>query len=337
MATWGAFDEIPVIDVGQDGPDMAAAIGRACREVGFFYATNHGIDGALWDAIFRETMGFFARPEDEKMPLYIGAGATAYGGGYVPLGGEVTNGLRDWHEAMDFRPSVAPDGTTGSPFARAAPWLAANPDFAAAMRGAWDAYAALGHRIVAAMASSLGLPADHFAPDFKHPLAILRLLNYPLPPATGAQDVQAGIGAHCDYGFLTMVAQDETGGLEVRNARGNWIAAPPRPRTLIVNIGTMVQRWTNDRYRATWHRVRMSRSRPRYSVAFFFEPGHNTVVRPLDVCCGPENPPRYEPCHFGEFIAEKFANNFRRDFAGRGKQYAGGPTAETPTPPEPVG
>lgn len=320
MASQRDFREIPVIDVADIDDATVDAIGQACRDVGFFYAENHGLE-PLWDDLFRETQAFFARPEADKMGLYIGAGSSAYGGGYVPLGGEVTNGLRDWHEALDFRPVVAPDGTTGSPFERSAFWLAANPGFSAVMRAGWDANLRLGHRISSGMARSLGLAGDHFAPFFEHPLAIFRLLEYPVPPSAGAEDVSDGIGAHCDYGFLTMVAQDETGGLEVRNARGEWIVAPPRPGTLIVNIGTMIQRWTNDRYRATWHRVRMSRNKARRSIAFFFEPGHHTVVRPLDTCCSPDDPPRYEPCHFGDFIAEKFANNFRRDFAGRGKAY----------------
>jgi isopenicillin N synthase-like dioxygenase len=311
-----SFSSIPRIDVTAlmrasgacDKREVAEAIAKACEEVGFFYVENHGVPDNLLDDMFREAERFFCLPEEEKMKLYIGRDSSHYRGGYVPLGGETTQERKDWHEALDFQPSVDVTGATGSPFDDPAldelPWLRVT------FSNAWDHLQRLAYRLAGALALGIGLDEDFFATMIHDPLGVLRLLQYPALPEMVPDGVGKGIGEHTDYGMLTILAQDSVGGLEVRNAAGQWIPADHRDRTLLVNIGKVIERLTNDRYRATWHRVRIPKSNTRHSIGFFFEPGYNTVIEPLPVCCNVDQPARYERCRFGEIMAQRYEVSF---------------------------
>jgi isopenicillin N synthase-like dioxygenase len=326
--------QIPVIDVGPlvtPGPDAralrqaASRIGEACRDVGFFYITNHGIPEPESEALLAEAKRFFGLPAAEKMKLRLGQ--TSQFRGFVPVGGEVTAGKTDWHECLDLQPLSGRDATSIAaaaaqrrangrhPLDDPGQWPSCLPSFPAAMMRAWDQRYRLGARIAAGMALSLGLDPDFFAAFAGVELSDLRLIHYPPssgaalpgPPASGDEDY--GFGAHVDYGFLAILQQDGVGGLELRNSAGAWIPAPHIPGTFLVNIGQMMQRWTNDRYRATWHRVRLPAA-DRYTIAFFAEPSFNAVIEPLDTCCDDGNPPRYEPCQFGPYVVELFSKAY---------------------------
>lgn len=328
-----SFSEIPVIDIGPlvtadrtaaDNERTIARLGDACADVGFFYVINHGIPEADSAAALAETKRFFALPLEAKMKIRMGI--TSQFRGFVPIGGEVTGGSSDWHECVDLQPrwgrhasdfaaAVAVRDTGRHPLDDPGQWPQSLPSFSTTMMRAWDDRYELGGRIAAGMALSLGLD-EHFFEPFSGPeLCDLRLLHYPPlgPPAADdgeTADGDFGFGAHVDYGFLTVLQQDEISGLEVRNSEGDWISAPPVPGAFLVNIGEMMQRWTNDRYRATWHRVLRPGTADRYSIPFFFEPRFDARVEPLPVCCDAANPPRYQPCEFGPYSMGRYATAY---------------------------
>ncbi|MET8956029.1 isopenicillin N synthase family dioxygenase [Streptomyces sp. NPDC004393] len=332
-----AFKEVPVIGIGPlvtADPDpeelrlTVERIGEACRDVGFFYITDHGISEADSRALFGAAQEFFALPLEEKMRIRLGI--TEQFRGYVPLGGEVTAGKTDWHECLDLQPESGRQASTIAAAAAArradvhplddpGQWPPALPSFRETVMRAWDQLYGLSARIAAGMALSLGVDEHYFAPYHGVELSDLRMVHYPpynetvgrtAPEELAMEEVESGFGAHVDYGFLAVLQQDEVGGLEVLNAEGAWIPAPHIPGTFLVNIGQMMQRWTNDRYRATWHRVQLPGAVDRYSIPFFFEPAYDAVISPLDVCCDDDNPPRYEAVQFGPYVVELFSKAY---------------------------
>jgi isopenicillin N synthase-like dioxygenase len=318
--------EIPILDIApllasdadpESVRHTAERIDQACRDVGFFYVRNHGITEGDREAAFAEVERFFDLPTAEKMKLCMRESSQFRG--YVPLCGEVTEGKKDWHECFDLQPlsrgsAAAGEGAGVSRHALDDPgqWPEALLSFRQVMMQSWDQLYRLAGKLAEGIALSLGLPARYFEAFAGDELCALRLIHYPpFAETAGADDVEAGMGAHCDLGFLAILQQDEVGGLEVMRADGQWIEAAHIPGTFLVNIGEMMQRWTNDRYRATLHRVRLPGDRSRYAMPFFFEPRYDTVVVPLPVCCDADHPPRYEPFLFGDYLTGRFSKAYR--------------------------
>lgn len=164
-----------------------------------------------------------------------------------------------------------------------------------------DALAALGHRLMRIAALSLGAPADTFVADFDPPTTWLRLLHYPAAPSDRANDLY-GSAPHTDFGCLTILAQDDPGGLQVQTTDGNWINAPPRDDAFIVNVGDMLHRWSNGRLRSTPHRVINKSGRARYSCPFFFDPHVSARIAPLPACVSDKRPAGWTPIGFGDFL-----------------------------------
>ena len=136
----------------------------------------------------------------------------------------------------------------------------------------------------------------------------MRVSNY--PPLENKKNIDHGIGSHIDYGFLTILLQDNISGLEIKNSNNEWFSAPIIPGTFLINIGHMMQRWTNDYYRATIHRVVSPKDEARCSIPFFFEPNFDTVVKPLEKFCSEDNPARYKPIHFGNYLERTFKTSY---------------------------
>jgi isopenicillin N synthase-like dioxygenase len=281
---------VPVIDVSAlvaAGPGrmaVAEQIGAACRAHGFFYVVGHGVDPGLIGRLEAASRRFFALDEPTKMQVRMALGGRAWRG-YFPAGGELTSGRPDWKEGLYFGAELADD----HPLVRAAtPVHGRNlfpslPGFREEVLAYMEALTRLGHTLMEGLALSLGLEASYFAERYTaDPLILFRIFNYPTRPAPEGRDVQWGVGEHSDYGLLTILWQDDVGGLEVKTREG-WTAAPPVPGSFVCNIGDMLDRMTGGRYRSTPHRVALNTSgRDRLSLPFFFDPNFRARVQPVE-------------------------------------------------------
>jgi len=316
-----AFDEIPVIDVSPLlSGDAAArracgkAIGKACAEVGFFYAIRHGVPQPLIEDVFAMAERFFALPLEEK--LEVALRRSLFMRGYFPLEGEITDPSigSDYKEGFDLAldlPLDDPDVVAGKPLHGPNQWPARPPEFRALLLHYYESLVGLGRTLSRGFALALDLPEDFFVRRMAKPTAILRLLHYPpLPAAASRPADQLGCGAHSDYGYLTILAQDAVGGLQVQNRAGRWIAARPVPGAYVCNIGEMMAQWTNDRFAATKHRVVSASGRERYSIPFFFHPDFDTEVSCLASCQSAANPPRYAPTTTGAHILKRLTESY---------------------------
>lgn len=305
-------NSIPVIDLAPwfTGDDrarrrLAADVGDACENVGFLVIEGHGIDPQVIARAFGAAHAFFAQPMADKMEVHFAKSGVQLG--YIPPKAERSDqqGAPDLKEAFDLTHIVEPmpgdDPITARMYGPNL-WPPALPS----MRLASEAYLAamidLGRNLFGIMALALDLPAGAFADHLNRPIAQMRLMRYPMEPES-----RIGIGAHTDYEFLTLVAQDDVGGLEVRTRDGVWAAVPPRPGSFVMNLGEMMMRWTNGRFIATPHRVWCPLTRDRYSVPFFFGPNYETEVVTLSTCTSAERPPRYPPITAGRYLAARLA------------------------------
>jgi len=285
----GEFSRIPVIEIGPlvgrsgDRRAVADAIGRACRECGFFYVVGHGVDPVLQARLEAQAQRFFARPLEEKLAIRMERGGSAWRG-YFPLGAELTSGRPDAKEGIYFGAEL----DASHPLVRAGTPLH-GPNLFPEQEGLRDAVLAwmaamtqLGHALMGGIALSLDLPEDWFATRYtSDPLVLFRIFNY--PEIRRGDDPPWSVGEHSDYGVLTILLQDDAGGLQVKS-RSGWIDAPPLPGSFVCNLGDMLDRMTGGLYRSTPHRVRNAARRDRLSFPFFFDPNWNAAVRPIPGC-----------------------------------------------------
>jgi isopenicillin N synthase-like dioxygenase len=265
---------LPVIDLSEPMTAKAAAIERACRDSGFFYVTGHGVPPSLVARLDAAAREFFALPDAVKMEIAMERGGRAWRG-FFPVGAELTAGRPDRKEGVYF-------GTEDPHADRPLHGRNLFPDQVPALRDAvleyLDKLTGTAQEVLRAVAVSLGLSAEYFASGYtRNPTILFRIFHYP-PAAPDADDW--GVGEHTDYGLLTLLAQDDNGGLAVRTARG-WIDAPPVPGTFVCNIGDMLDRLTGGYYRSTPHRVRNVSGNERLSYPFFFDPDFDAEVPPL--------------------------------------------------------
>ena len=286
---------VPVIDVRAlvaAAPRRAAVaeqIGEACRAHGFFYVVGHGVDPGLCRRLEATSRRFFALDEATKMQWRMARAGRAWRG-YFPAGGELTSGRPDWKEGLYFGSELKED----HPLVRArTPIHGPNlfpdlPGFREDVLAYVEALTRLGHSLMEGLALSLGLESSYFADRYtSDPLILFRIFNYPSRPAPADKDVQWGVGEHSDYGLLTILWQDDVGGLQVKT-RDGWIAAPPLPESFVCNIGDMLDRMTGGLYRSTPHRVALNTSgRDRLSLPFFFDPHFEARVRPIEGLAAP--------------------------------------------------
>ncbi len=281
------FSHIPVIDVGPlvaGGPGqeaVATRLGEACRQSGFFYAVGHGVDEGLQRRLEELSRKFFAQDPESKMRVRMALGGRAWRG-YFRVGDELTSGKPDQKEGLYFGEELAADHPlvrAGTPLHGPNLFPADPPGFRETVLEYVAALTGLGHRLMAGLSLSLGLEESYFADRYTgRPLTLFRIFNYP-PPADAAL---WGVGEHTDYGVLTILKQDEAGGLEVKS-RSCWVAAPPLPGSFVCNIGDMLDRMTKGLYRSTPHRVRNPAPRDRLSFPFFFDPDFFARVAPVDL------------------------------------------------------
>ena len=292
-----APDTVPVVDlsvIGQSrGTETAAALlDAACRDTGFFCIVGHGIDPALLARMDAAARQFFALPEPTKSQIAMAAGGRAWRG-WFPLGVEVTSGIPDGKEGIYFGEELGPDDArvaAGLPLHGANLFPPAVPELRASVLAWIEALTKLGHVLMSLIAQGLGLPADAFRRDLTaDPTVLFRIFRYPDAAAAEAAGLgigEWGVAEHTDYGLLTMLAQDDRGGLQVRGHNG-WMDVAPIENSFVCNIGDMLERMTGGRYRSTPHRVRNTSGSDRLSFPFFFDPSWDAHVTPLPLAVEP--------------------------------------------------
>ncbi len=308
------MDKLPVIDISPlHDLDIAkwkatiAEIDHALQTYGFMYITGHGVKKELIGKLYARAQEFFALPENAKRAISIDKS----GGyrGWSSLGSEkLEKDLpADLKESFDMGIKLSadhPDAKSDNPFycVNLFPEI---PDIQNTAETYFEEVMSVALKVMQAMALALNQTQDFFDQNFDHSTSILRVLHY-LPSEHKTHPDQPGAGAHTDYGCLTILSQDEVGGLQVKHKNGQWIDAPPLEGCYIVNVGDMMARWTNGRYKSTLHRVTGDLKTDRYSVPFFVEPNYNTKVDVLQSCLKPGEQAKYPPIISGEWLASRF-------------------------------
>jgi isopenicillin N synthase-like dioxygenase len=287
--TVSEFSHVPVIDVASlvhhtaERGRTAEQIGAACRESGFFYVVGHSVDESLSRRLEALSREFFAQSESQKMQIAMSRGGRAWRG-YFPVGRELTSGKPDRKEGLYFGaelPADHPAVLSGRPL-HGPNLFPAIPGFRETVLEYLDSLRQLGHRLMSGMSLSLGLDEDYFRQRyFRDPLILFRIFNYPHAVASDGSETPWGVGEHTDYGLLTILRQDDTGGLQVKS-RSRWIDAPPIPGSFLCNIGDMLERLTRGIYRSTPHRVINTSPRDRLSFPFFFDPDFDARMLPVE-------------------------------------------------------
>ncbi|KAI4298418.1 hypothetical protein L6164_031981 [Bauhinia variegata] len=303
--------EIPIIDLSKS-EDLVSEIGRACQKWGFFQVINHGVPIELCRKTEATAKKFFEQtPEEKKKVKRDEVNAMGY------HDGEHTKNVRDWKEVFDYLVG----NTTTIPASHEPhdsklriltnQWPQYPPEFRETLEEYAREVEKLAYKLLELTSLSLGLPADKFNGSFKDQTSMIRFNHYPPCPFP---HLALGVGRHKDAGALTVLAQDDVGGLEVkRKSDGEWIPVKLTPDAFIINVGDTIQVWSNDRYESVEHRVVVNTEMERFSVPFFFMPSHYVWVKPVEELVNEHNPARYREYNWGKF----FANRNRSDFKKR--------------------
>ena len=311
------FTSIPVIDISPlYGDDLAGAravaadIRRASIEAGFFYIRGHHMPPDLMRATLMASKFFFSRPDAEKRAIQVNGAHR----GYVPFA-QTTLGRQykaDLKESFNFAfPFSAddPDVVAGKPLIGVNQWPQGEEVWRGVLEDYYRTLFEVGQRVLEGFAIALEAPRTYFRDLYKRPLVRTRLLHYPPQPEGSGED-QFGAAPHTDWGCMTLLWQDQVGGLQVRNRAGQWIDAPYIEGTFVVNIGDMLERWSNDLFVSTPHRVVNASGRERYSIPMFYDPDFDTAVECLPNCSGTGNPPKYPRTVAGEYITAKYDETY---------------------------
>ncbi len=308
---------LPIIDLGgvraRDPVAMrrvAVEIHAACIDFGFFYATNHGVpDDAIAGAI-AAAYDFFAKPVEVKRAVAINANHR----GFSEMGGALMYGAKrpdrkEFYTIGLELPDDDPDVMAGQRLRGANNWPADMPEFRRAFYNFYEEIGKCGADLLSSVALSLDLDVDFFAPHYRKRLQRTQMIHYPPQPADLGAD-QFGVAPHTDYGCITLLWQDDKGGLQVRDrSTKQWIEAAPIPGTLVINVGDLLGRWSNDRFASTPHRVINRSGAERYSIATFYDPDYGAVVDPRHLGAAASEC-RYEPVLAGDHILQRIADSF---------------------------
>ncbi|MEQ8347654.1 MAG: 2-oxoglutarate and iron-dependent oxygenase domain-containing protein [Sneathiellaceae bacterium] len=315
--------EIPVIDLGPyfsggaaGKAKVAAAVDRACTDIGFLIVTGHGVPAALVEDMRATSRRFFDLPMDAKMAYKMPddryRGYTAYGGEALSysLGDESPPDLK---EGFSIGPcDTAQDAyhAAGGTFFAPNMWPPEMPELRPVWTRYYGAMEGLATDLMRIFALGLGMDEHYFDDKVDRHITNFTAMHY--PPVTGeVLPNQLRGGAHTDYGSLTIVQRDDSpGGLQVQDKSGAWIDAPYIPDSFVINLGDLMAEWTNDRWVSTLHRVvppppQAAATADRMSLLFFHQPNYDARIEVLPTCTGPDNPPRYGNTTSGEHVMEK--------------------------------
>lgn len=312
-------NQLPIIDVGglsssklADRKAVADNIRAACTTNGFFYIANHGVPAGLIDAVQEQTRIFFDRSDDDKRK--VSKTLSKCNRGWEPLKAQALDpgappDLKEtFYMGLELpldHPAVVAGKFNHGPNL----WPQDLLGFKPTMRAYHAAMRDLSERIMISLALSLDLPEDYFDGFNRDPLSTLRLLYYPPHPADAVPG-QTGAGAHTDYGALTMLLQDDNGGLQVRDAGNSWLHAKPIPGTFVFNIGDAIARWTNDLYRSTVHRVVNVSGKSRYSIPFFYSGNADHLLECIPSCLSPGETPKYPTVTVAEHMQQMYQRSY---------------------------
>ncbi|KAK4284655.1 hypothetical protein QN277_001456 [Acacia crassicarpa] len=288
-------------------------VGRACKEWGFFQVINHGVPLNLKNGVEDVSRRFFSQSLEEKKKVARDQTSVP---GYFDA--EHTKNIRDWKEGLDF---LAKDPTP-IPISgdddddRTTQWTNRYPQNPPDLRGTVLEYIEemekLSFKLLELIALSLGLEPRRFHGYYlKDQCSFIRFNHYPACPWP---DQALGVGPHKDPSALTILAAvDEVEGLEVRRKSDQqWIRVKPTPQAFIINIGDVVQVWSNDEYMGAEHRVVVNSEKERFSIPFFFSPAHNTMIEPTKELINEKNPAKYKPYNFGKFLVKRKDGNYQK-------------------------
>ncbi|KAL4740975.1 hypothetical protein BDV11DRAFT_184388 [Aspergillus similis] len=325
------FDSIPIVDLStlnsphiQERQKLADSVRKACIEVGFFYIKNHGIAGELIDRTFEAAHKFFGLSKEQKMECYLAKSKNFRG--YSPLYGEKPSNPElekpaqgALSEAFDIGYELAGDirKGPGDPPPRDKYGLHGDnqwpdepllPGFRKVYLEYFSQVLELSRKLVRILALALDQEENFFDSAVEYPGVASRMLHYPPQPVEG-QGIP-GQAAHTDWECFTILAQDRVPALQVRNNQGHWVAAPPIPGTLVVNIADCLATWSNNRFKSTIHRVVNLTGEERYSIPFFFGVDYNTTISVLGNMGSDENPPCRKPFTAGEYVLQKLSHAY---------------------------
>ncbi len=307
-------DQVPVIDVADlvlDSSSAAArpaidAIAQAAQTWGFFQVINHGISTEMIENVWHQTRAMFALPTQEKLSVLRSKDNPW---GFYP--NELTKNQRDKKEVFDF----TREGTDPI-YGKSNRWPANQDAFKTYMQEYFDACTRLSLTLLEAFCIGLDLPANHMRDDFaNNHTGFMRLNYYPIEDPMAGLDIEhqpvadLGIHHHTDAGALTVLLQDDVGGLQVYK-NGYWHNIHPVPGAIVINTGDMMQVWSNDIYQAPIHRVMAMETRKRYSLPFFFNPSATSKVVPLPTVVNEERPSHYNPIEWADYRGRRSEGDF---------------------------
>ncbi|CAN4107629.1 unnamed protein product [Withania somnifera] len=290
---------------------LVAEIGDACKNWGFFQVINHGVPSTCREKIERASKEFFSQLTEEKRKVSRDESN--------PMGfydAEYTKNVKDWKEVFDFvvqNPTILP--ASHEPHDMELKELTNQwPTFPTNFREACEEYTRvveeLSYKLLELIALSLGLSSKRLNSYFKDQTSFMRLNYYPLCPIS---HLALGLARHKDSVALTVLAQDDVGGLEVkRKTDGEWIQVKPTPDAYIVNVGDIIQVWSNDIYESVEHRVITSSKKERFSFPFLLSPSHYVNVEPLEELTSEESPAKYKAYNWGKFLTTRNLSNFKK-------------------------
>lgn len=304
-------EEVPVLDLtplkeGGSLEGLARELRRACETIGFFYVINHGVPQRVVDDVYEATRRYFALPLETRMAHRMD---DKFRRGFMPYGINQHPGydpdLKESYELAWDLPLDDPDVAAGLPLHGPNRWPAELPWLREAAEAYFHQTFELGKRLLRVFALSLGMPENHFLQYVRKPMLQTRLFHYP-PQRSPDNEKELGVAPHSDYGMITLLTQDPSGGLELQKRDGEWVGAPYIPGTFVINLGDLFKVWTNDVYVSNLHRVVNRTGRERYSIPTFFNLDYHTPVECLPTCQSPQNPPKYAPIKSGDYLLSRF-------------------------------
>jgi len=304
------IDMAPLFDGSSDARQrVAAEFKRAATGIGFFYVKNHNVKQAVIDRAVDGAQRFFALPPEAKDQVRV----KDWHRGFLKVGQAkmYDDAKADLKESFIYGLEIAqddPDFRAGNKMVVPNRWPAAMPELRDALYPYFTAAVECGRVLLRGFALGMDLPEDSFVKHWRKNVSRGAALYYPPQPPTLGQE-QFGVAPHTDFGVLTVLWQDDSGGLQVLDKQKQWVTAHPIPGTLVVNVGDLLARWTNDVFASTPHRVVNTSGHARYSMPVAVDPDHDALVDPR-IVCKPGEAPRHAPITCGEYLDWRFNKAF---------------------------